>query len=194
MKSLDRFSGKLNEADIAERAHHYRRAFGISDIVYVDIIDLLEFKVSEFISDFRLMVRRDIDLAYAAETTIDPPRIYVRESIYDSACEGDPDSRRILAHELGHLLLHNNITGPMQKNFNGYEEQIIDMNSLESTEDQADIFARNFLAPVYLAFSYRNDIGHLAKISGTPRNIAAASVTISKRQEMYKLRNYKFRR
>lgn len=191
MKSLDRFNAEqLSELEIAERAHQFRATFGIADKTYVDIIEILEFRIIDFVPDFRLIVRRDIELKNTAETTIDPPRIFVRETIYDAACEGDRDCRRILAHELGHFLLHMKIDGPMHRNLCGYEKQLSAINSLSSIEDQADIFARNFLVPPYVAFSHREDVKTLAELTGVPQNIATAAATISKRIEMLKIRGY----
>jgi hypothetical protein len=191
VRSIDRFNGtKLNEVEIAERAHGLRLALGTADKTYVDIIEILEFHVPEFIPGFRLVVRRDIDIDFSAEASFDPPRIVVRETIYDAACEGDQECRRILAHELGHLMLHSNVAGSLQRNYEGYQQEFGEMTSLESTEDQADIFARHFLIPSYIAFSHKKDASKLSAETGTPINIAKSAITISKRQEFYKLRNF----
>lgn len=189
MTSSNRFhSLKGGEVEIANTALRFRDLFKVSDKTYVDIIEVLEFRVAEFIPDFRLMVRRDIELDTSARTTIDPPRIFVRESIYDAACEGDADSRRILAHELGHLLLHQRISTPMQRDSVGYIDQFPLMDLLDSSEAQADVFARHFLVPPSLAFGSRFDADILARKTGTSKNLSAAAITVSKRQEMYALR------
>jgi len=191
MKSIDRSNlEKQSELDIARRALKFRDYLDISSRVYVDIIEILEFRVPEFIPEFKLMVRRDIELENTAETYEDPPRIYVRETIYDAACEGDPECRRILAHELAHLLLHHKVEGPKHRSIDQYKPQFEGMTSLDSTEDQADIYARNFLVPPFLAFQYRHDISKLSNITGTPPHIARAAATISRRQEMLKVRQY----
>ncbi|MER9074698.1 ImmA/IrrE family metallo-endopeptidase [Mesorhizobium sp. M0904] len=189
MKSLDRFnSEKLNELEIAERARTFRRTFGISEQLYVDIIEILEFRLKEIFPDFKLMIRRDVELDRTAHATNDPPRIFVRETIYDGACDGDQECRRILAHELGHLLLHAHIEGAKQRDLLGYSPQFENMNSLSSIEDQADIFARNFLVPPFIAFEHRRDIQKLSRVTGAPMNIASAAALISKRIEMLKIR------
>lgn len=191
MSSLNRYNQiSKGELGIAESAHQFRCAFGISKDLYVDIIDVLEFRVREFIPSFKLVVRRDIELDVTAETTIDPPRIYVRETVYDSACDGDVSCRHILAHELGHLLMHSKIAGSMQKDPLGYAEQFVRMNLNENSEAQADVFARNFLVPPYVAFSKRADTTELARLTGTSKNIASSAVTISKRPEMLKIRSF----
>ncbi|ESW64711.1 hypothetical protein X769_27170 [Mesorhizobium sp. LSJC268A00] len=189
MKSLDRFnSEKLSELEIADRARNFRGTFGVSDKLYINIIEILEFRLKEILPDFKLMVRRDIELDKTAQAMNDPPRILVRESIYDGACDGDQECRRILAHELGHLLLHAHIGGTKQQDILGYSPQFENMNALDSIEDQADIFARNFLVPPFIAFEHRHDIEKLSKITGAPINIASAAALISKRTEMLKVR------
>lgn len=191
MKSLNRFHRQFgSELEIAELAHNFRVKLGIANDSYIKIIDILEFEICKFIPEFRLIVKRDIELDTTAATTIDPPRIYVRETVYDAACDGDHDSRSILAHELGHLLMHVDIDGAMQKNYLGYSDQIKGMNLTESSEDQADVFARNFLVPVYIAFRKRSHIDELSSSTGTSRKLARTAVTISKRQEMLVLRSY----
>jgi len=189
MKSIDRSNPeKQNELDIARRAIKFRKHLDITDKTYVDIIDILEFRIKEFIPEFKLMVRRDIELNNTAETHENPPRIFVRETVYDAACEGDQECRRILAHELAHLMLHYEIEGPKHRSIDVYEPEFYGMNSLDSSEDQADIYARNFLVPPFLAFQYRNDILKLSSLTGTPVHIAKAAATISRRQEMLKIR------
>ena len=190
MKSVDRSNPeKQNELDIARRALKFRDYLGISEKLFVDIIDILEFRVKEFIPDFKLIVRRDLELDKTAEVREDPPRIFVRETIYDAACEGDSEARRILAHELGHLLLHYEIEGPKHRSLEGYKPQFEGITSLDSTEDQADVYARNLLVPPSLAFEYRHDIDQLSRIAGVPKNTAKAAATISRRQEMLKVRH-----
>lgn len=173
MRSIDRSNPeKQNELDIALRAVRFREHLGIAETLYVDIVEILEFRVREFIPEFKLMVRRDIELDKTAITTENPPRIYVRETIYDAACEGDSESRRILAHELGHLLLHHKIDGPKHKSLESYQPEFSGMTSLDSSEDQADIYARNLLVPPFLAFQYRHDTSSLSRITGAPLRIA----------------------
>jgi hypothetical protein len=189
MTSQDRFTARrLSEEDIARRAGGYRKKFGISDTLCVNIIEILEFEVKNFIPDFKLMIRRDIELDTTAYTSFDPPRIFVRETIYDSALEGDVDARHILAHELGHLLLHSHLGGSMQRDVTGYDSQFSRMSLLESSEAQADSFARNFLLAPHFAYGGRADVGGLSREAMIPLAVAKMAVKISKRQEMWALR------
>lgn len=189
MTSVDRSNpDKQNEIDVARRALKFRDYLGISDKLFVDIIDILEFRIKDFIPDFKLMVRRDIELEKSAATSENPPRIFVRETIYDAACEGDYEAREILAHELAHLLLHHKIEGSKHHSIDGYESERKGMNALNSTEAQADIYARHFLVPPRLAFEHRHDVAGLSRMTGVPLGTAKAAATVSRRQEMYALR------
>lgn len=189
MKSIDRSNPeRQNEHDIARRALKFRDHLGISEKLFVDIIDILEFRVKEFIPEFKLMVRRDIEMEKTATTSEDPPRIFVRETIYDAACDGDPESRQILAHELGHLLLHHKIEGSKHKSIDGYQPSFKGMTALDSVEDQADIYARNFLVPPFLAFEHRHDTMKLSRITGVPLKTAKTAATISRRRDMHDVR------
>lgn len=189
MKSQNRYTARrLSEYDIARQAIYYRDAFGVSDELHLNIIEVLEFEVKKFLPDFKLMIRRDIELDTTAATTFDPPRIIVRETVYDAACDGDSDSRRILAHELGHLLLHSKLGGSMQRDYNGYEPQFKRLSSLESTEAQADAFARHFLAPPHIAYSFRSNVVGLARQAKIPLPTASEAIKVAKRTELLSLR------
>lgn len=81
-----------------------------------------------------------------AFTNTDKMTIYVREDTYDKACQGDPQSRFTIAHEMGHLFLrHSPTSGLARKDAN---EQI---PVFYDAEWQADTFAAEFLMPVDLA-------------------------------------------
>lgn len=176
----------FNTSRMAVEADRYREMFGVSNAEQVDILDILEFRLKEFYPGFRLVIKRDCDLRDNALADIPNNRILVRESIYMSAYEGEAESRFILAHELGHYLLHSEKNTIMHNTRDGIYEGISGLNSSESTESQADMFARHFLVPLRLAYQHRDDSKRLARISGTTPKLAKGSVTISKRPEMRK--------
>jgi hypothetical protein len=189
MTSQDRFTARrLSEKEVAKRAISYREELGASDDLCVNIIEILEFRIREFLPNFKLMIRRDLELDTTASTMFEPPRIFVRETIYDAACEGDFDARRILAHELGHLLLHSNLGGSMQRDIEGYSQQFPHLSLLESAEAQADSFARHFLITPHIAYESRDDIRALSIKTKAPISVARDAVRIAKRREMVALR------
>jgi len=179
----------LTQREMAEVAQRYRRQFNLEYAQLVDIVEILEFKLPEAFPGFVLVIRRQDELSDPAITEVSKNRILVREDIYDNACEGDSACRFILAHELGHFLLHRDKGSSLHKSFDTYVPQIPSMDARENGEDQADIFARHFLIHPSIAFRYKNNISALAEVTKTPTKQARASATVSKRQEMYQLRN-----
>lgn len=176
---------------MAKVAIKYRHEFNLAHSEFVNIIELLEFKLPALYPGFRLVVRSKTDLAEEAVTQTKSDRILVREDIYNGACEGDAYSRFVLAHELGHFLLHKETLRDLHTDLAGeYSENVKNLNSLESAEDQATIFARHFLVPPAIAFRYKTDIDTLCRKTGVPHDEAAAAITISKRQEMLTIRSW----
>jgi len=182
----------LNARDMALRAGQYRRQFDVGLSDKVDILELIEFKLADAFPGFHLVIVQDHEIEAYANTSFSPPCIIVRQSVYNAASEGSHFERMILAHELGHFLLHsehkNRLPAAAPSDIT-YTENIKSLNGLESAEAQANLFAKLFLVPPFLAFKYRSDPLLLSKIAGVPSSDAIASIKISKRQEMYVLTN-----
>lgn len=64
--------------------------------------------------------------------------IQLKESVYNGLLKDNPQDRFTLAHELGHLLMHDNHIKTNQK-----------LNPKEDPEVQANTFAKELLAPSY---------------------------------------------
>lgn len=177
-----------NTPQMARVADHYKRLLGIPDAEYVDIVDILEFKLSKVYPDFRFVIKRDRDCSSDAITDFENHTISVRESVYIGASEGDPRSRMILAHELGHYLLHRGKGASlMHKTRDGAYEGLKGLDSTESTEDQADMFAQHFLVLPALAFELRGDALALSQKSKVPLHIAKTSISAAKRLSLREL-------
>lgn len=183
-------SDGLNSREMAILAGRYRGKFDIGLLDKVDIIEVLELKLPKLYPEFHLIVVQDENLDDYANTVFDPLCIIVRQSVYDSASRGSSFSRMILAHELGHLILHkrheNRLPAAAVRR-EAYVENIKNLNGLESAEAQATLFARAFLVPVNIAFRYRESITTLANVTGVSVKDAAFAATVAKRQEMYDL-------
>lgn len=180
----------LNQKEMAEFTIELRQKLGVGRGDPVDIVDILEFELSKFYPGYLLRIWEDEKVDFRAQARPLENTIIVSESTYNAACEGDVDARFVLAHELGHFLLHADRAAKMNTNRAGteYEKQFKDLNGLTSTESQADIFARHFLAPCYLAYEHRKDPISLSCLTGIPLREAKAACTISKRTEMLGLR------
>ncbi len=154
----------------------------------VDIVDIIEFKLVLRFPDFRLVIARDSEMEEDALAEPSKGRITVKQSVYIAACDGDTEARFVLAHELGHFLLHREKNVAMHKDRRGAVQPIRDMASTESIEDQADMFARHFLAPPHLSFRYRTAPGRLSEATGVPLRICRGNITMSKWPEVYGIR------
>ncbi|MDQ0135017.1 hypothetical protein J2T08_002938 [Neorhizobium galegae] len=177
-----------NTPQMAKVADHYKKILGIPDAEYVDIVNIIEFKVSKIYPNFRFIIKRDQDFPDEAFTDFENDSILVRESIYIAASEGDAKSRMILAHELGHYLLHRDKGAPkMHKTRDGAYDSIKELNSTESAEDQADMFAQHFLVLPALAFDLKEDALSLARFAKVPLHTAKTAISAAKRLSLREL-------
>jgi hypothetical protein len=168
-----RFHGpKLSDRNIKKKAENLAsrwRYINKGSIENIDILDLIEFKLDLFAPGFSLAILSsdsmmkmigansdgDIPIAF---TAIGEKTIYITEKLYDDAYEGDGWARVLLAHELGHAVLHSDYSN-RTPHFNfKYKVSAQPINELRirgiplfrDTERQADIFAACIMAPDYL--------------------------------------------
>lgn len=181
-------SNGLTTPQMMAEASKYRNEFQLGFVELVDIVSIIEFKLVQRFPNFRLLIKRDDEMTEDAVTEPQKDRITVRRSVYRAACENDPRARLTLAHELGHFLLHRDKNVQMHKDQRGAVQHVKGMDSTESTEAQADMFARHFLAPPIIAFRYRDDPVALAKRTGIPLETSRGNITLSKRTDAYQFR------
>jgi hypothetical protein len=185
----DHFTSKgLTTPQMMAEASKYRNEFQLSYVELVDIVSIIEFKLVLRFPNFRLLIKRDDEMAEDAVTEPHKDRITVRRSVYRAACENDPKARLTLAHELGHFLLHRDKDVQMHRDQRGAIQKIRGMDSTQSTEAQADMFARHFLAPPRIAFRYRDDPVALARRTSIPLETSRGNITMSKRPSAYRFR------
>ncbi len=178
----------LTTPEMIAETKKYRHEFEVAHVERVDIVSILEFKLVERYPNFRLVIVLDGELNENAVTEPHNDRIVVRRSVYRAACDDDPSARFILAHELGHYLLHRERNVQMHDDPNGAVQPFERMNASESTEDQADMFARHFLLPPHIAFEHRQQPEALAALAGVTLRITRGNITMSKWQEVHALR------
>jgi len=88
------------------------------------------------------------DLPEKACVTFNPLTLHVVEQIWRDAGLGKPYARRIVAHEIGHIVLHDRFAVAFS------DEKLAQLNFVqdeESGEWQANIFADYFLVPDHVA-------------------------------------------
>ncbi|WFU10291.1 ImmA/IrrE family metallo-endopeptidase [Rhizobium sp. CB3090] len=178
----------LTTPEMMIEALKYRTEFEVAHVDRIDVVSILEFKLVRLFPNFRLIIVLDAEMKEDAVAEPHRDRIVVKRSVYRAACNDDAEARLTLAHELGHFLLHRDRNVQMHKDPNGAVQRFKNMNAMESTEDQADMFARHFLLPPHIAFEHRQQPEALAALAGVPVRISKGNITMSKRQEVRAIR------
>ena len=100
--------------------------------------------------------------------------IRIQEPIYERAMVGDGHCRFTIAHELGHFFLHRTQTLAF-----GRKAADGNIPTCMNSEWQADVFARNLLAPFSLTRGMTaKEIEVLFGVSHTVANIIAGTNTV----------------
>lgn len=119
----------------------FRKTLGIKVTDKVPILKVLEYLINDL--GYELDIVRDDELPYKyAEIYPSEKIIRIRESVYNNAYNGDARSRFTIAHEIGHLFLHEN------NRISFARTSSTKMKPYESPEWQANVFAAEFLVPV----------------------------------------------
>ncbi len=125
---------------------------GASATGKVDIIEILDCYLPHVDSNFIFEIVPDVDLGEDhAQTLPDRNLIRVKESVYDGARVGNGRDIFTLAHELGHLFLHRNVSSFARSNEDSNHK------IYEDSEWQADCFAAEFLMPYAEAINCKSE-------------------------------------
>ncbi|HEX4768349.1 MAG TPA: hypothetical protein VH414_18940, partial [Lichenihabitans sp.] len=107
--------GFRSEDEIAGSAQRLRLTMGSGEDINLDIVQLIERCVGLRFGPNGIL---SLDIfvwsghPYHAYVSFDPLNIHVEEETWNHAKWGDPKSRFILAHELGHAVLHDRTAKP----------------------------------------------------------------------------------
>ena len=158
-------------------AYMLRKKFGLDKVKAFPIMEFLEFIMPQIDPEFMVVPVEDNELpGRAAETVPDEHVIRVKQSVYDGACQGFFWARLVMAHELGHYLLHGEENVVYACPAPG--EQI--PNEI-NPEYQADIFSLELLAPVHLIDEPSEYL--VSKHFGVSRGVARAQMNQARRVE-----------
>ena len=138
----------LSRRQIRSTAHAVRQL--CSPAEKADIVGFLECTMPTLNEDFSFEVVPSSDLhpTEHARTYPDQLIIVCREDVYERACDGKGRDRMTLAHELGHLILHDGI--PLSRQ----EEVDAELLPYRTSEWQADCFGGEFLVLPSVARKY----------------------------------------
>lgn len=141
-----RIAQSKNRNQIRKDAYQFRKNLGLHQAEYFPIMRILENVLPLVYPDFHIEAVEDNELpGRMAETTPEQSVIRVRLSVYEAACNGVAWARMIMAHELGHFLLHDS-----QNTTFAYIEKGSRLPPDVDPERQADIFAAELLVPYHL--------------------------------------------
>lgn len=132
-----------SEVEIRNVAEQVRKISTHADIKLFNVIEFLECKMPQMYEGFRYEIVEPKELP-DREAEMNPSEFCIRiqEPIYLKAMEHDGRSRFTIAHELGHFFLHRH-----QSLAFGRRSENGDISPCRHSEWQADVFARNLLAP-----------------------------------------------
>lgn len=145
-------------AQVRAAADNARRAFGYPG--RPDLVQIVEHRLFEF------GVTVDIVPDYMVGDTLavtfpETDEIWIREDVYTALLRDDEQARFTVAHELGHLWMHEVSTSALKRTSPSNH------NRSEDTEWQADAFANEFLMPaavVQISCKTALDISRIFKV------------------------------
>lgn len=154
----------LSRNTIRGAASFFRDAFRVTS-PRLDVIDILEFKLPAIGLHWDIREAGDLGQDHAL-TFPDRGTIFIREDVYNGACNEVGRDRFTICHEIGHLFLHNGVSsfarsaGPtIHKHY-------------EDSEWQADTFSAEFLMPAELVVSLCRCIDDICRIFGVSEHSA----------------------
>lgn len=135
-----------NRNQIRTYTFQLRKDLGLHQTEFFPIMHILENVLPIIYPEFHIEAVSDAELpGRMAETIPEQQVIRAKESVYIAACNGVAWARMIMAHELGHFLLHD----PVNTSF-AYVEKGSKLPPDIDPERQADIFAAELLVPYHL--------------------------------------------
>ncbi len=155
---------------IRKYTYQLRKDLGLLQIESFPIMQVLEHVLPVIYPGFYVEPVEDSELqGRMAETVPEQGLIRVKESVYQAACAENAWARMIMAHELGHFLLHNS-----QNTAYAYMEKGSRLPPDVDPERQADIFAAELLIPLHLIGD--KNIYQVQKHFGVSRSAARAQM------------------
>lgn len=127
----------LSKKNIYKIANNVRSIFDLSKpYVPIEVIyEIIPTVLDEF--NFEIVPKNELGTEHG-RTYPNKQLILIREDVYENACNGSGRDRFTMAHELGHLFLHQNIQ--FSRN-----QQLENTKIYMDSEWQADVFASAFL-------------------------------------------------
>jgi hypothetical protein len=159
------------EDDLARVALEWRRAAGNMNLGYFDITAFVEKVLSKLYTQkgiLKIEFFLSVPGGKPAFVTYQPLTLHVDTEIWQLAKMGEPFARHVIAHEVGHIILHDYYA----RGFSNDSGTNISFDKKEnSAEWQANTFADCFLIPDNIVKSFR-DVQLLVSECSVPEGTA----------------------
>lgn len=135
-----------SRAKLREIANLIRKAFGLRDVKFFPVVELLEFGLQSIYNDFNYEIievqklQNKYAVTYPAKNLIK-----IREDVYYGAASGNGRDRFTIAHEIGHFILHKPENVALARS-----EIVEKIPKYKDPEWQANTFAGELLAPPHI--------------------------------------------
>jgi hypothetical protein len=111
-----------------------------------------------------------------------PLRLFIDREVLEAAREGYPLEKFIVAHEVGHIVEHDDTAKAFSSDDS---ERLTAWPKEELAEWQADTFADNLLVPRKLLLAYRLDIAAIASACNVERQVVQRQIDALKSERRY---------
>lgn len=129
--------------DLILHAHAIHKTIGYKGDGPFPILKLVEHVFSKVYEDYNFDIATETELGdNLGKTYPDKHLIRIREDVYNAAVQGQGLARAVVAHECGHLLLHQGIPMAMAR-----REATRELPAYKSSEWQANAIAGALLMP-----------------------------------------------
>lgn len=133
---------------IRELAYQLRLVLDLQDARRFPVLNVLERHLDQEMNLIRMEIWRDEDVspnhAMIFRDDLGGDTIVLSESVYEAACSGNSAAIMVVAHELGHWVLHGSI-------YTYFNSRILD-EVYSRCEREADVFAVELMLPSHMIF------------------------------------------
>ena len=135
--------------ELRELACIFREIFGLKEILYFPIVEILDI-LGEVFDDFSYEIVEDdtFPANIHADTDIRTGTVRIKQSVYDGACSGEGRDRMTIAHEIGHYFMLCRCGFRLERNFTNKK-----VPPFCDPEWQAKCFAGELLVPAHLVWN-----------------------------------------
>ena len=132
--------------ELRELACVFRGVFGLREILYFPIVEILDI-LGEFFGNFNYEIVEDDTFPenIHADTDIRTGTVRIKQSVYDGACCGEGRDRMTIAHEIGHYFMLCRCGFHLERNFTNKR-----IPPYCDPEWHAKCFAGELLVPAHL--------------------------------------------